>query len=343
MSHRETGAIGQFEETAQRTGQTSRQAIDQAIVQQAARWMARLWSDDVSAADTAACAHWRQQHPEHERAWQRLQSMEQKFSAMPDPAARHALKSAPEKIMLTRRKSLQMLGLALAAGGSTQLIRRSDTWRLLSSDYASAVGEIRNLSLPDGTQVVLNTNSAIDIDYTSSERRILLRAGEILVSTAPDNAAQYRPLSVHARDGGIRALGTRFVVRQQDQQTSVAVLQDAVEIRPRQHPDQLIRLDAGQRLDFSAALSGPIETLGENTASWSRGVLVAEQMPIQAFIDELGRYRPGILRCAPEIADMKVSGVFSLRDTDRSLQNLTLGLPLQLSYRTRYWVTVLPR
>jgi transmembrane sensor len=35
-----------------------------------------------------------------------------------------------------------------------------------------------------------------------------------------------------------------------------------------------------------------------------------------------------------------VSGVFSLRDTDQALLNLTLGLPVRLVYRTRYWVTV---
>ncbi|MCA1326103.1 FecR domain-containing protein [Herbaspirillum sp. alder98] len=314
---------------------------DQDIVHQAACWMARLWSDNASAADRIACDHWRGQRPEHERAWQRLQLMEQKFSAMPDPAARQALHTTAGKSPINRRKALQALGLVVAVGGAAQLIRRSDTWRSLSSDYASAVGEIRELTLPDGTQVVLNTNSAIDIDYSADQRRILLRAGEILVTTAPDNAPRHRPLSVIGRDGAVRALGTRFTVRQDDRQSSVAVMQGAVEIHPR-HSGHVVHIDAGYRSAFSASQVDDIETLQENAASWSRGVLVAEQLPIRDFLSELGRYRPGVLRCASDVGDLRVSGVFSLRDTDRSLSNLTLALPLQVSYRTRYWVTVFP-
>jgi transmembrane sensor len=317
-------------------------AIDQSIVQEAARWMARLWSEHASEADHAACAQWRQQRAEHELAWQRLLIMEQKLLSIPDPAARKTLHTAAPKRAVNRRKALQMLGLLVAVGGAVQVVRRSDTWRLLSADYASAVGEIREIVLPDGTQVVLNTNSAIDIDFNGTQRRILLRAGEILVTTAKDTAPAHRPLSVHGRDGAVYALGTRFIVRQDAHQTDVAVLQGAVEICPALAPTLRLRLDAGQRADFSQRAIGTPGEIPENLASWSRGVLVAEQMPLADFLAAVGRYRSGMLRFAPELGDMKVSGVFSLRDTDRALLNLTLALPVQLSYRTRYWVTVLP-
>lgn len=315
---------------------------DPGIVQQAARWMARLWSDDASEADRLGCARWRAQAPEHEEAWQRLQVMAGKFAAIPDPAARNALKSASGQGVTTRRKAMQMLGFLIATGGAVQLVRGSDAWLLMSSDYVSTVGKIREMTLLDGTQVVLNTDSAIDVAYSAGERRIILRAGEILITTAPDNAPQHRPFIVEGRHGALRALGTRFMVRQREDDSSLAVLQGAVEIRPRHRPQSPVRIDAGSRADFSAEQVGAVEAAGENAASWSRGVLIAEQMPVRDFVAELARYRSGVLRCAPVIGDMKVSGVFSLRDTDRALQNLTLGLPLQISYRTRYWVTVLP-
>jgi transmembrane sensor len=310
------------------------------VVQQAARWMARLWSDDASAADHAACAHWRKQAPEHERAWQRLQVMEQKLSAVPDPAARNALKATSTRTQLKRRKVLQMLGLVIATGGATQLLRRSDAWLQFSADYSSPIGEITEVELPDGTRVVLNTGSAIDVDYTADARRILLRTGEVLITSAADNVPQHRPLSVHDQHGAVYALGTRFMVRQQAQRSEVAVLQGAVEIHPRRRADVVLRLDAGSRSDFSEDEVGAVTGTDENAVAWSRGVLLAEQMPVQDFVAELARYRSGMLRCDQAIAGMKVSGVFSLRDTDRALQNLTLGLPLQIRYRTRYWVTV---
>jgi transmembrane sensor len=71
--------------------------------------------------------------------------------------------------------------------------------------------------------------------------------------------------------------------------------------------------------------------------------LIAENMPVGEFVAELARYRPGLLRCDPAVADLRVTGVFSLRGTDRALTNLTLALPLAAVYRTRYWVTVRAR
>ena len=78
----------------------------------------------------------------------------------------------------------------------------------------------------------------------------------------------------------------------------------------------------------------------ESAAAWSRGVLVAENMRVADFLEELGRYRAGFLRCDPAVADWRVTGVFSVLDTDRALRNLMLGLPLAVNYRTPYWVTV---
>jgi len=63
-------------------------------------------------------------------------------------------------------------------------------------------------------------------------------------------------------------------------------------------------------------------------------------MRLEDFTAELARYRSGVVRCDPAVADLRVSGVFSLRDTDRALENLTRGLPVDVVYRTRYWVTL---
>lgn len=318
--------------------------IDQEVIRQAAQWMARLWSDQATADDVAACGQWRNQRLEHELAWQRMQAMGQKFSSVPDLAGRHALKTAPEKLQLMRRKSLKILGLTLLVGTVGEFGRRSDTWRAASADLASSVGEIREVTLPDGTQLVLNTHSAVDIDYTADARRIVLRFGEIMVTSAPDKAAHYRPLSVVGRDGEVRALGTRFVVRQDESGSHVSVFDGAVEVRPRHaNADGVSRVDAGHQADYADDAVGEVTTVDETAACWSQGLLFAEQMPLADFIAEIGRYRRGMLRCDPDVAGMKVSGVFPLRDTDRALSNLTLGLPLQIRYRTRYWVTVIPR
>ena len=39
-------------------------------------------------------------------------------------------------------------------------------------------------------------------------------------------------------------------------------------------------------------------------------MLLAQDMRLAELVGELGRYRPGVLRCHPGIADLRVSGAF---------------------------------
>jgi transmembrane sensor len=71
-------------------------------------------------------------------------------------------------------------------------------------------------------------------------------------------------------------------------------------------------------------------------------VLEASDMRLDAFVDELRRYRPGLVQLAPEVAGLRLSGVFPLADTDRILQALVQVLPVQVHMPVRYWVRIGP-
>ena len=220
--------------------------IDPAIVQRASEWMARLWSDEVREEDRAACAAWRAAHPDHERAWNRLQAFEEKLVAVPRAAARRVLLESPPTLM-SRRAALRLLSAAVVFGGMAYTVRRTDTWKLATSDYVAGTGDIQTITLPDGTQVTLDTASTIDVHYSGDERRVVLRTGRIYIATAPDPMTTHRPFLVEHQQGTVRALGTRYSVRQDEDTAQVAVYQGAVEIRPRRAPGSAFRLDAGQR------------------------------------------------------------------------------------------------
>jgi hypothetical protein len=53
------------------------------------------------------------------------------------------------------------------------------------------------------------------------------------------------------------------------------------------------------------------------------------------FLADLARYRPGMIHCAPEVARLRLSGVFPLDDTQRILNMLPNSLPVQVRSRTR--------
>ena len=69
-------------------------------------------------------------------------------------------------------------------------------------------------------------------------------------------------------------------------------------------------------------------------------MISARNMRLADFIAELSRYRPGVLRCADEVAERRVSGTFQLADNDQVLTLVAQSLRLQIDYRTRYWVTL---
>jgi len=83
--------------------------------------------------------------------------------------------------------------------------------------------------------------------------------------------------------------------------------------------------------------------LAQHHLDWLSHVLRVEKTRLDDFISELGRYRPGLLRCDPAVAGLLISGTFQLRDTDQILRALSQTLPVDVHYRTPYWVTLTAR
>ena len=211
---------------------------------------------------------------------------------------------------------------------------------MILADHASGVGEIRELSLPDGTRLVLNTRSAVDVRFDARERRLVLRAGEILVETAPDPAAVKRPFLVETAHGQARALGTLYTVRQLDAATAVSVYDGQVALRRAGQAQPFTVLAPGQSLRFSADWRSPVGSAEPADLAWRRGMLVAKGMRLDALLAELGRYRRGLLYSTADAAPLRVSGAFPLHDTDAGLALLARTMPVRVVRRTPYWVTV---
>lgn len=309
-------------------------------LQQAATWMARLWSESAGEADHVACATWRAAHPDHERAWQQLDVFQQKLDRVPREVARQVLHQPTAPASRKRREAIRLLGTGLLACGAFELLRQTDTWQRATATQSTAIGEIREVVLPDGTQLTLASGTAVDVQFDASQRLIDLRAGEVFVTTAHDPGPIHRPFRVRDRHAVVEALGTRFDMRLTGDTSDVSVYEGMVEISPVDDPGASLRLAAGQHCSFGSAACGPRTAVEERDETWTRGVLLAENMRVGDFIGELSRYRHGLLRCAPDVAELRVSGVFPLRDTDRALHNLSMVLPVSLVYRTRYWVSV---
>ncbi|MNT33486.1 fec operon regulator FecR [compost metagenome] len=186
----------------------------------------------------------------------------------------------------------------------------------------------------------MNSGSAVDVRYGAAERRLVLMAGEVLVTTGQEKPSTYRPFMVQTPQGEVQALGTRFSVRLIDDRTEVMVFEHAVLAQPAHTPP--LRIDAGQRASFTAGQAGALAPVDDGAALWEQGMLVVRDQRLADVVAELARHRPGFLRCSPEVADLRVSGALSLRDTDAALRALAERLPIAVQRVTRYWVSVGP-
>lgn len=314
------------------------QPLEHAVVEEAIGWRVRLASGLAGADELAACQRWRAADPSHELAWQRLAFFDGRLDGVAPATASNALRQAA--FDPSRRRALHNLVLlagAAAVLGSGAYSLRDSRWL---AQERTAVGERRRLELPDGGWLQLNTDSAVDLAFDAHSRRIRLLAGEILVQTGQDPAD--REFWVDTALGRLQALGTRFAVRLDLRDALLSVQQGAVAVSPGNDERPAGVIQAGQQVRFDGrGLYGAAELPAEALA-WSDGYLVARQWTLGQLCAELARYRPGVLRCDPEVAGLAISGVFPLDQPEQAITALQRSLPVRALYRTRYWVTLVP-
>ena len=310
-----------------------------ADLQQAAQWFAVLQGSAVTAEERLHWQQWVDSGPGQRAAWDRVQSVAGVFAGAAHPLARQVLEQRPV-LSRQRRNVLRALVVAPAAGIAGWTASRSVPWRGWIATHRTDTGEQRLVGLADGSELVLNTATAVDVDFSQSLRRIVLHRGELLITSGRDPATPPRPLVVDVQPGRLTALGTRFSVRYAEGgAVSVEVYEGAVRLAPNDAGEALV-VPAGRkawlRSDGAEARSGEAGLWPD----WQRGVLVADRMRLGDFIAELGRYRRGYLACAPDIADLRIVGSYPLADTDRILSALQATLPVAVRQPLPWWTVV---
>lgn len=318
--------------------------LSHASLEQAAHWYVQLNDQQVDEQARLRWQAWLAQSGEHQTAWNYVERVGQRFAALQEdqPHAASQVLRNTRRTPLSRRQTIKSL-LILGSGG----VMGWGAWRQTSlpdvlarwtADLATGTGETRETLLSDGSRVWLNALSALNVRFDDRQRLLLLRCGEMYIDTGKD---QRRPLLVHTTEGRLRALGTRFSVRQEAQRTVLNVYQGAVEVRP--HLGSIQVVEAGRQLVFTQHLIPPTTPAVASAEAWRRGLLLADNMPLGELIEALSRYRHGHLACDPAIAALPVMGSFALHDSEQTLQLLEAALPIRVERILPWWVSISPR
>lgn len=329
------------------------------LTETAVEWLVQLRGGDLSEAQTHAFADWLSESIEHANAFAKA---ERYFNEMvtAEKLLRPADKSLtlqentpnPSVATLPRRTFKPWLAIPLALSAAwlvaVGLVLPSQTNLLdnLLSDYHTQTGEIRDIALADGSHLLLNTNTAVSVDYQPSQRLITLHHGQVNCTVAKDPA---RPFEVKADTLVVRALGTVFeVYRKPAGAITVTVQEHAVAARIQKSSTEnnegkstQVNIQADQQLVYQGGgyLPQPSSVNLTQATAWQHHHLSIKDRPLSELVEELNRYRLGRIYLAGDtLKNLRVTGVFPLDNPDVVLSSVRKVLGLQESRLGPWWV-----
>ncbi len=307
--------------------------LDADILEAAATWYVDLKS--AAADDPLHDAHkqWLEADSRHVLAWRRIQKLQKRFRGLPRDIRHETL----DKARRSRREMIKALMVVVTVGGAGTAWQQKNRLISLTADYRTAVGQRRDITLADGSQLQLNTDSALDVRFSSDKREVFLHRGEVMLTTASDN--HQRPFIVRSAHGQVQALGTRFSVSSDGARSRVKVFEHAVKMTA-DGLEHSRSLQAGNQADMTKKHYGASTAIPANADAWTQGLLIVSDWRLADFIEELTRYHKGMLSCDEKVADYRISGAFHLNDTRSVLENLSSTLPVKVRYLTRFWARV---
>ena len=322
----------------------------QRSVDQAGQWVAAL-ERGITASEERDLNAWlaaskrnRQEFLELARLWDQMDSLGRLAELFPEQriASRRAVfwtrvSLAASVLLAVSLVVVSALSINQSPEGSVSVATSNYT-----EVYQTAVGEQVAHKLPDGSEVLLNTNSLVKVEYTESNRLLILESGEIHVRVAHDSM---RPLSVMAGNRIVQAIGTEFNVEiTQDQSIELVVTEGIVKVGILNKPIEDIPLDTPILLTQNSTLltKGQEVVLEKGEAdieepdakridedeisvrlSWREGNLVFRGESLEQAVAEVERYTAVEFVIVDEEAkSIRVAGLFKAGDVDGLLAAL---------------------
>jgi transmembrane sensor len=314
------------------TADPSRTDPTSSIENSAAEWAVRLSLNTLTASEQTELEAWLAAGTRHQgallraqAAWLDLDRVAALSAHSNDFSTSHstakAIFSSRAAVPARRRSPSQSRRFFLAAGvGAIALTGASGAFwlrRRHGEVYESAVGEIRQVTLVDGSTMHLDSATKVLVRFSESRREIELVSGQGFFEVTKDPA---RPFVVLARGVSVRAVGTAFTVRAVDQDVAITVTEGVVEVADGQAGGSA-RVTADQRAVVSAADGIEVQAVPaaqvERHLAWRNGMLSFDGESLAEAVKELNRHNSRHIEIDdPALAIRPIVGIFRAADTD---------------------------
>ncbi|PHZ84420.1 FecR domain-containing protein [Paremcibacter congregatus] len=222
-----------------------------------------------------------------------------------------------------------LLSFILVKGGAL-LVETPDNY--YTTDYNNS----RSIRLSDGSEVLLNTDTELVVNFSDARRHVRLNRGEAYFNVAKDPD---RPFVVTTQKGDVRAVGTAFNINQRTAVVEITVLEGIVQVNPFEMdseravaPRSELVIGQHMRLDSS---SNPVEVMDEEhllkTTGWKRGNLFFDGMKLSEIVAELNHYTSSkIIIVDAAVGNIEGGGIFNTKQVDTYLEALEAALPIKV-------------
>lgn len=284
----------------------------------AAKWVIERHSDSWTEADQARLDEWLGAHTANliaylraDHIWQRSDRIAA-LKSKPKVKAQRPIQNSWPQTMLLRVVAGFGIAALLAVIASVEFSGAE------YATYATAVGERKVLTLPDGSRIELNTNSTLRLAKEEGKSEAVLDKGEAYFDIKHNPK---RPFVVAAHGRRIVDVGTKFVVRNDKDALKISMLEGRVALSSSETgAGASTELETG---DVALATPATTRIIRSNTrslvdaASWRKGYLTFRPETLADAVAEFNRYND--IKLSVQGADLgskQIYGTFRTTDVD---------------------------
>ncbi|MCB5187933.1 FecR domain-containing protein [Methylobacillus caricis] len=317
----------------------------------AIKWFVQMQDADIEHPKRSRFEEWLLSHPSHQQAyrevcslWEDLDSPEQLFSLASAMQQKEFIEKADRRKKIHNVVTRTLSVMFFAATGIIAYYSY-DAWQTQPTMHMVAkaeIGQIRSQVLEDGSKIVVNANSDIEITYYRKQRLVKLNSGEVSFDVAknPD-----RPFVVESGPARITVLGTRFAVNRFQKKVRVSVDHGTVRVEPqsidRQDPtspnrnaENVLTLRDNEVAEIS--LDGKAKRIQRPAAdafSFESGIITFDQAGLEEIAETLSRYRkPSISAQTAQGQDASITAVIQARNIESFIMELPSITPVKVEH-----------
>jgi transmembrane sensor len=278
--------------------------------EEVARWVVRLDAGPLSPDEERELDAWLDAAPHHRGALIRARAAWtdlDRIGALAGGSSSGVSRYSPT----TTRRYLLAASLAAVTLGAGYF-----AYTLTRDVYDTGIGEVRRVTLADGSSMVLNSGTKAIVRFVDSQREIRLERGEALFEVRKDKV---RPFTVRTNGLTVRAVGTAFAVRIAEEKVAITVTEGVVEVG--RAVDEPQRVGANHRVVVKSAAPVAIEPIApaivNRQLAWRDGMVAFDGELLGEAVVEINRHsRQPIVVDDPALGAMPIVGIFRVGDVE---------------------------